>query len=144
MRPALKELDMCFLEGENNVFWPTSLSSVSIYFLPPIKCVFYGNYVLCVARQSRDWRKWLWSDHSPWKRGRKTWRRQAGRAGKKWKNTLWIWMIHLCACKHKHKDTNDACKDRSGCNAVCNNTLVGICHCTLIPPSCLRWGTQSL
>lgn len=140
---CFKRTGQGFLEGENKVFQPTFLSSVSIYFLSPIKCVFYGNYVLCVARQNRDSRKWLWSDHSPWKRGRKTWR-QKSRAGKKWQNTWWIQMIHLCAYKHKHKDTHDTCKDRSGLGDVCNSTLVRICQCTLIPPSRLRWGTQNL
>lgn len=51
---ALKLLDMCFSEQRNKSLDPLLLTRhflQSLYISSPIKCMFYGNYALCVARE---------------------------------------------------------------------------------------------
>lgn len=113
----------------------------NLYILSPIECVFYGNYVLCDARQGWGRGKWLWSDRSPWNRRGVQEEEEDGQKIEKRRIVL-----HVCTYMSMHTHTHGDVYMQKGSSwgAACNNTLVGMCHCTLILPSRLRWGTQSL
>lgn len=95
-----------------------------LYIFSPIKRMFYGKYVLCVARQSRGGGKWLWSGHGPWKRkrdqskGRRT--EMAKRKKRKIKNFL-IWIIWTNAHTHTHARSHTLKKEKcSNKNTHCS------------------------
>lgn len=59
-KSELKPLNMCFsdfvCEQSRKSLDPVVFTRdfhQYLYIFSPIKCMFYGNYVLCVARQSR-------------------------------------------------------------------------------------------